>query len=193
MFCVSCGREIKESCVCISSMDDMRMCRKIQIAVLMNVMGLIPLLVYIKMGEEFYLSHLIQIGAAVLLVFMISLMILQYIHKSKHSYLAMFFNCHQRTTRSFKFIDTYMPVCARCTGIIVGVFLGLFIQVKVSIMPFLFILMIPMIIDGFVQLKTKYVSTNRKRIVTGILFGLPMNAFYAGIYFGIIKIVLFFL
>ena len=31
--------------------------------------------------------------------------------------------------------------------------------------------MIPLIIDGFVQLKTQYQSTNARRFVTGVLFG----------------------
>lgn len=33
------------------------------------------------------------------------------------------------------------------------------------------VLMIPLIIDGFVQLKTQYQSTNARRFVTGVLFG----------------------
>ena len=33
------------------------------------------------------------------------------------------------------------------------------------------LLMIPMIADGFIQLKTSYVSTNPRRLITGFLFG----------------------
>ena len=32
-------------------------------------------------------------------------------------------------------------------------------------------LMVPMIADGFIQLKTRYESTNPRRFVTGLLFG----------------------
>ncbi len=32
-------------------------------------------------------------------------------------------------------------------------------------------LMIPLIIDGFIQLKTQYQSTNTRRFITGVLFG----------------------
>ena len=33
------------------------------------------------------------------------------------------------------------------------------------------LLMIPMVADGFIQLKTSYVSTNPRRLITGFLFG----------------------
>lgn len=32
-------------------------------------------------------------------------------------------------------------------------------------------MMIPMILDGFIQLKTRYESTNPRRLVTGFFFG----------------------
>lgn len=33
------------------------------------------------------------------------------------------------------------------------------------------VLMVPMVADGFLQLKTRYESTNRRRLLTGIPFG----------------------
>jgi uncharacterized membrane protein len=33
------------------------------------------------------------------------------------------------------------------------------------------LIMIPMVIDGFVQLKTRYESTNPRRFITGFFFG----------------------
>lgn len=45
-----------------------------------------------------------------------------------------------------------------------------FFMLKPSIF-FCFILMIPMILDGMIQMFTKYESNNLKRFVTGIFFG----------------------
>ena len=38
-------------------------------------------------------------------------------------------------------------------------------------------MMLPLIIDGFVQLLTKYESTNIRRLITGIIFGIGLSAF----------------
>ena len=39
-------------------------------------------------------------------------------------------------------------------------------------------LMIPMVADGFVQLKTRYESTNIRRLLTGIPFGYSLVALF---------------
>ncbi len=39
------------------------------------------------------------------------------------------------------------------------------------------VLMAPMVIDGMVQLKTAYESTNLRRLVTGLLFGWGLVGF----------------
>ena len=39
-----------------------------------------------------------------------------------------------------------------------------------------FALLIPMVLDGVIQLKTSYTSTNRRRFLTGILFGYGLVA-----------------
>ena len=39
------------------------------------------------------------------------------------------------------------------------------------------VFMVPMVTDGFVQLKTAYESTNPRRFVTGLLFGWALVAF----------------
>ena len=38
------------------------------------------------------------------------------------------------------------------------------------------VLMVPMITDGFVQLKTRYESTNLRRLLTGMAFGYSLVA-----------------
>ena len=42
--------------------------------------------------------------------------------------------------------------------------------------PVSMLIMIPMVIDGFVQLKTRYESTNPRRFVTGFFFGWGLMA-----------------
>ena len=39
-------------------------------------------------------------------------------------------------------------------------------------------LMIPMVADGFIQLKTRYESTNIRRLLTGIPFGYSLVALF---------------
>lgn len=81
--------------------------------------------------------------------------------------------CHQKPERSF-FINNYQfPCCARCTGLFLGVFLGLLFS------PFLYFdkfylmifFLIPIFIDGLTQKYSNYESNNRRRIITGIMFG----------------------
>lgn len=74
--------------------------------------------------------------------------------------------CHQRVERSFFFKNYQLPVCARCLGIYIGLFTSLFFRFPYAI------LLIPITyIDGFVQLKTNYESTNIRRLITGLLSG----------------------
>ena len=81
--------------------------------------------------------------------------------------------CHQKPERSF-FIKNYQfPFCARCTGIIIGVIVGFVFSQLIIIENFylMIILWIPMIIDGFVQKYSSYLSNNNKRVITGLIFG----------------------
>ncbi len=83
--------------------------------------------------------------------------------------------CHQHASRSFFVNGNQMPVCARCTGIFVSIgifaFLLVFFRIK---MPFWMIiaLILPLALDGGIQLITAYESTNILRLITGILAGL---------------------
>lgn len=80
--------------------------------------------------------------------------------------------CHQQDRRSFHFGIRKYPVCARCTGIYAGQLIG--IVLYFTYVPSLYLclaLAIPMIVDGFTQLRTSYESTNNRRLITGLLFG----------------------
>ena len=83
-----------------------------------------------------------------------------------------YWGCHQMPERSFFFHKYQFPVCARCTGMILGYLLALLSQPFMnSKLIRLGVLCIPMALDGIIQYKTTYVSNNPKRLVTGTLFG----------------------
>lgn len=96
-----------------------------------------------------------------------------------YKWLPIFFGCHCRADRSFFINGRQFPICARCTGELVGMVFGAF-----SCFFYLppvwaaAVLMIPMITDGFIQLKTAYESTNTRRLITGILFGYALVALF---------------
>ena len=75
--------------------------------------------------------------------------------------LPIFFGCHCLPERSFFIKGKQFPICSRCTGILVGIFLAIctffFVQIPIY---YLIIMTIPMIIDGSVQAKTKYENSN---------------------------------
>ena len=83
------------------------------------------------------------------------------------------FRCHQLSDRSFFFKGMQFPLCARCTGIVIGFFL---LGPLVSIFTFgnmylSLALILIMCIDGFIQLKNILKSTNLRRVITGIGVG----------------------
>lgn len=93
--------------------------------------------------------------------------------------------CHQMPERSF-FLGSYQfPLCARCTGIMIGRLLAVLLfpflhlplfsaspaiplTVSLIVLP---LLLIPLAVDGLVQKYTSYESNNLKRVITGILWG----------------------
>ncbi|MCI8484107.1 MAG: DUF2085 domain-containing protein [Lachnospiraceae bacterium] len=98
-------------------------------------------------------------------------------------FLRIFFGCHARPDRSFYFHGKQFPICARCTGELIGMIAGIPLAVFLGVPHFwIVILMIfPLVLDGFVQRLTSYESTNTRRLLTGILFGIAF--IFAFIYF----------
>lgn len=86
--------------------------------------------------------------------------------------------CHQMEERSFFIGIRQFPVCARCTGIICGAILSPLILLLQLPIPLMIVISIPLIIDGTVQLLTKYKSNNLRRLITGILFGFALNGLF---------------
>lgn len=86
------------------------------------------------------------------------------------------------------FKEKQFPICARCSGELLGILLSIFLYkfYKLNIL-FSFIFILPLLVDGFYQLLTKYESTNIKRLITGILFGYGFfNLFLKSIFFTIL-------
>ncbi|MDF2819932.1 MAG: hypothetical protein K0R15_373 [Clostridiales bacterium] len=90
--------------------------------------------------------------------------------------------CHQMPERSLIFGGYQFPLCARCTGVILGYILELislpFIQ------PNLYIGLICsaiMFLDWFIQFINILPSNNHRRIVTGILGGYGIMSIFVSI------------
>lgn len=98
-------------------------------------------------------------------------------------FLRIFFGCHARPDRSFYFRGKQFPICARCTGELVGIVAGIHIAFIWGYPSFgiVILMMLPLVIDGFLQRLTSYESTNIRRLLTGILFGIAF--IFAFIYF----------
>ena len=94
-------------------------------------------------------------------------------------WLPIIFGCHCRPDRSFFYRGKQFPICARCTGELFGISLGilLFALFHISLFGNLFLL-IPLIFDGTLQLKTKYESTNIRRFITGTMFGYALVSIF---------------
>ncbi len=92
------------------------------------------------------------------------------------------FICHQHASRSFFINGNQMPVCSRCTAIFVTFAITLLIY---SFMSFripeivYIVLLIPLMVDGGVQLLTPYESTNLIRAITGAMTGFGSAAIFA--------------
>jgi len=79
--------------------------------------------------------------------------------------------CHQMEARSFTVRGYQFPLCARCTGIAIGHIIGLILGCAADVSLWIALLMLPLALDGGIQYLTAYESNNRRRLVTGILYG----------------------
>lgn len=90
-----------------------------------------------------------------------------------YRWLPIFFGCHCKAARSFYYHGKKFPICARCTGQLIGMVMAIIFYKLIC--PFSIIvligLLLPLIIDGTIQKLTAYESTNVRRLWTGVLFG----------------------
>ena len=100
-------------------------------------------------------------------------------------YITGDYMCHQHADRSFFIAGNQMPYCARCTGIFLGLAVGFLVaaifRVRVGFL-FYFLTIIPLGLDGTIQLLTSYESNNFIRITTGMLVGVFSAMLFAYVY-----------
>lgn len=92
--------------------------------------------------------------------------------------LAIIYGCHQRADRSFIICNHQFPICARCTGIMVGNIIAIIVPFFIRTPLWLIVFVIPLIVDGTIQRLTKYESNNFKRFITGLLGGFGGLVFF---------------
>ena len=91
--------------------------------------------------------------------------------------------CHQKNERSFLYKGCQFPLCARCTGLLSGHLVGLLLFVfflRADIMLLLYFAAISVLllgIDGIGQLKKLWLSTNLRRLTTGLFCGFFVTVF----------------
>lgn len=99
--------------------------------------------------------------------------------------------CHQKPERSF-FIKKYQfPVCARCTGVIIGELITLILllfDIRINILISIIMLLI-MGFDWFVQFIRILESNNFRRLITGVCGGIGLTYIYYYIIIYIIEII----
>ena len=78
--------------------------------------------------------------------------------------------------RSIHYHGRPFPICARCTGDLAGILLGILIVCILGYPKFSIALLmaLPLIVDGTLQRLTSYESKNGRRLITGILFGIAL-------------------
>ncbi|AAP09126.1 MULTISPECIES: DUF2085 domain-containing protein [Bacillus] len=89
--------------------------------------------------------------------------------------------CHRRLDRSFFKLQKYIPLCARCTGMLIGILMfPIYFYMTPSFLLAIilsFFAQIPLLIDGFTQKWKWRNSSNLLRITTGVLSGNGMGLF----------------
>lgn len=84
-----------------------------------------------------------------------------------------YLGCHQRPDRSFFYKNKQFPVCARCTGVIIGQTIAIFaylLNIRLHII-WCIILCGIMFGDWLIQKLNILESTNPRRLITGLLGG----------------------
>ena len=96
----------------------------------------------------------------------------------RHAFRLYLF-CHGIPERCFTIRGHTFPICARCTGLVIGVAAG-FIMPAASFLPSIVaiglasLLVGPLLVDGLTQLAGLRHSTNSLRILTGAIGGLGL-------------------
>lgn len=102
-----------------------------------------------------------------------------------------FFGCHQMESRSFCFKGYQFPICARCTGVLLGELLAIILiifNVRIN-MIFSVILLLFMGLDWFIQYVHILESNNIRRLITGLSGGIGLTFIYFHVVIKLIEII----
>ncbi|SEK23806.1 Uncharacterized membrane protein [Methanobrevibacter gottschalkii] len=89
--------------------------------------------------------------------------------------------CHRKPERSFHIYGYQFPVCTRCTGFYITMFLYFgytyffFVDYTIHVILLAMLLLIPTVIDGLTQLMGHRESNNNLRFITGLMGGLSLG------------------
>ena len=89
--------------------------------------------------------------------------------------------CHQRPDRSFFVRGQQFPLCARCTGVLLGYLLFLAVRPLRPLLPLYVLLLLCwlMFLDWLIQQIGLKESTNIRRLIVGALGGYGLAGIYA--------------
>lgn len=86
--------------------------------------------------------------------------------------------CHQRADRSFFVRNRQFPICARCTGVVLGYIIALVVFIFCMTPLWLCTLLcVIMFLDWLIQYLKIKESNNIRRLITGILGGYGLLSF----------------
>lgn len=100
--------------------------------------------------------------------------------------------CHQIPERSFFYKKYQFPVCARCTGVIIGEIIAIILiilRIELNRINAIVLLLI-MGLDWFIQYIKLLQSNNIRRLITGISGGIGLTYIYYYFIFLILEIIL---
>ena len=87
--------------------------------------------------------------------------------------------CHQMPERSFNINGRQFPICARCTGVLIGNIIAYTMFLIYALpMQFCFIGCVVMLADWLIQRLGIRESTNIRRLITGIIGGYALSTIY---------------
>ncbi len=97
--------------------------------------------------------------------------------------------CHQMPERSFFYKGYQFPVCARCTGVVIASIIALIVFFKKKLPISICIAMSSvMLFDWTLQYLDIKPSTNKRRLITGLIGGFGFSMLQYHVYRAIFKV-----
>lgn len=99
--------------------------------------------------------------------------------------------CHQIPERSFFIKGKQFPICARCTGVLIGYFIAYTLFLIISLpAEYCLIGCAIMFVDWYIQFIGLCISTNVRRLFTGIIGGYSLATLYCMIIKYIVELII---